>query len=791
MRGIAVLLAVIIPFVASVAIAEDPVHFADPVLESVVERQLGVTDPTPSDMLNLTDLLANGLGVTELTGLEYALNLRTLNLWGNHVADVNALRPLTRLVSLNLDGNQVTDITAVAGLTHMRTLYLSANQGIGDVHPLAGLMELTELDLGFNYSVSDLSPLAGLKNLTFLRLAGNLIVDVSGMAGLTKLRELSLGQNQISDIATLAGLTGLVTLDLRDNPLDDADMPALAGMINLTSLQIGNYYTDNMKITHVSFLRRMRKLTSLQSWCNALEDITPLEGLTQMTHLFLGGEKLTDISPVANLTQLAGFSLWGSRVSDLTPLCRLRMLTQLDVEMTPISDLRPLRGLTALTSLRVSEGQVTDLAPLVRLTQLTYLHLRDNWLTDIRPLGELRNLRELYLHTDGYTCTCRSPRHSEITDISALANLTDLRTLTLGFNPVTDLSPLVNLPNLSSLDLIRCGLSDVSSLTAMTSLDELWLDANPLTAKACATDIPLIQRNNPGVVIHYDGCKQWWTLTTSSTEGGSVVMPGEDAFVYFSGDLVPVEAVAEEGYQFTHWSGTAVDANALLDPCAPHTSVSMRMDNTLVAHFKAQDQPWGTVYFSDFKGKVGPEWSRNAVESTPAGKRRFLGQFSNETVTLALGSLPPHQKMRVSCDLFVIRSWEGSLTPDLWTLAVDGRTLLNTAFANRPSPSDQAFPGTYPRDQHPPQTGAAELDSLGYRYWSFIGPTSDLPQSAVYHLVFTVGHEADTANVEFAGSSLEDISNESWGLDNVRIEVLRSDVDPATPSAVGDSTPSS
>ena len=70
--------------------AEEPVLFEDTLLKTAVEDALWITDPTPTDMLGLTQLIRNGVDfryadddimiqeddlITDLTGLEYALNL--------------------------------------------------------------------------------------------------------------------------------------------------------------------------------------------------------------------------------------------------------------------------------------------------------------------------------------------------------------------------------------------------------------------------------------------------------------------------------------------------------------------------------------------------------------------------------------------------------------------------------------------------------------------------------------------------------------------------------------------
>ena len=48
--------------------AEEPVNFADPRLKQIVEGELWVNNPTPTDMLELTSLTARGAGISDLGG---------------------------------------------------------------------------------------------------------------------------------------------------------------------------------------------------------------------------------------------------------------------------------------------------------------------------------------------------------------------------------------------------------------------------------------------------------------------------------------------------------------------------------------------------------------------------------------------------------------------------------------------------------------------------------------------------------------------------------------------------
>jgi hypothetical protein len=75
------------------------------------------------------------------------------------------------------------------------------------------------------------------------------------------------------------------------------------------------------------------------------------------------------------------------------------------------------------------------------------------------------------------------------------------------------------------------------------------------------------------------------TLTTSSTNGGAVTMPGEGAFQYDYGTVVPVVASVSPGYGFVNWTGTAVHAGKVPNATLASTSVTVDGDYTLHANF--------------------------------------------------------------------------------------------------------------------------------------------------------------------------------------------------------------
>jgi hypothetical protein len=187
-------------------------------------------------------------------------------------------------------------------------------------------------------------------------------------------------------------------------------------------------------------------------------------------------------------------------------------------------------------------------------------------------------------------------------------------------------------------------------------------------------------------------------------------------------------------------------------------------------------------YRHDFEKPVGGEWCLLRQDITPTG-RGFLGQFSNETACLQLKNIPQHTWLKLSFDLYLIRSWNGNtenwlpyspnapalpgaelanpgwvVGPDRFQIQADSLGLLNATFAN--------YPGSYPGEDYPTQTGAAEINTLGYIF-------DVAAMDSVYHLTFVFQHDSAQLELDFSALGLQEIANESWGLDNLQVAYNR------------------
>ena len=196
------LLAIVLFIGINIVYAEESQWMPDPWLRKAVRQQLKIGANTPLTkaylMEHLASLDTSRLNITEkisdLTGLETAINLEFLILPRNRVQDIHPLANLTKLTFLDLGGNAISDISPLAGLVRLEVLGLWSNQ------------------------IVDVSPLTELVNLKDLSLANNQIEDLSPLVALTSLRELSVRNNSIVDLSPLTQLASIEVLHAEGNP---------------------------------------------------------------------------------------------------------------------------------------------------------------------------------------------------------------------------------------------------------------------------------------------------------------------------------------------------------------------------------------------------------------------------------------------------------------------------------------------------------------------------------------------------------------------------------------------
>ncbi|WP_340027997.1 leucine-rich repeat domain-containing protein [Paenibacillus sp. FSL H7-0940] len=195
----------------------------DPVLAKVIRADLKMSakkEIKAADLKKLKSLYAMELKskISNLQGLEHAVNMTDLFLPGQNIKNIKPLNKLKKLTFLAVEGNQIADISPLLGLTNLQNLVMDNNK-IKSLAPLKNMRKLTSLFASGN-QVTDLSPLQKLK-LEWVIMNRNKIQDLTPLKNHPTLEYLYVEDNLIEDIEVLETIPHLTEVYLANNPLND------------------------------------------------------------------------------------------------------------------------------------------------------------------------------------------------------------------------------------------------------------------------------------------------------------------------------------------------------------------------------------------------------------------------------------------------------------------------------------------------------------------------------------------------------------------------------------------
>ena len=458
----------------------ESVNIPDPNLHAAIAEALGKTPNsaiTVAEMATLEELYANGMNISNLTGLEFATNLFVLYINDNLMPDLSPLAGLTRLGGLRIAGNKISDISPLTELKNLGALEIYGNE-ISDISPLAGLTNLQWLSM-YNNPVSDLSPLANLKELRGMRVSVEEPGDLSPISELTNLEDIYYWDpgEPVPDLSPLTNLPKLRFMDIRGS-----GQPDLSPLARVDTLERFEFWGSGEIIPDLSSLAESINLKELWVINCGITDLTFLENFTGLERLNLERNNISDVSSLAGLTNLKWLKLTDNPIIDFSPLEVLSQNTNILTGEVDIRD-RNLRTaivealgkentafvsitaeeMTTLTQLHAENIGIRDITGLEFATNLIELYIPYNPLSDISPVASLTKLRKIWLHD------------TEVADLSPLASLDDLEEINVAHTRISSLAPLAELKNLKKLDTIHSDISDLSPLAGLTNLTRLLL----------------------------------------------------------------------------------------------------------------------------------------------------------------------------------------------------------------------------------------------------------------------------------------------------------------------------
>ena len=125
-----------------------------------------------------------------------------------------------------------------------------------------------------------------------------------------------------------------------------------------------------------------------------------------------------------------------------------------------------------------------------------------------------------------------------------------------------------------------------------------WTGDVNTVANVTAAETTITMNDSYSVTANFEIDEGWYSLTTSSAEGGSVTEPGEGTHIYQVGAPVSLGAQPDEHYHFVEWSGDVV---AIADPQAASTNITMNDSYSITANFEL-DTGWNSLTVSTTSG---------------------------------------------------------------------------------------------------------------------------------------------------------------------------------------------
>jgi Leucine-rich repeat (LRR) protein len=267
---------------------------------------------------------------------------------------------------------------------------------------------------------------------------------------------------------------------------------ALSKLITLDSLDL-----SNGGITQLFPIKKFNRLKYLNLSDNELISLGPLEEIRGLLTLDLSNNKIFSVKPLSKLYKLHSLKLDGNplKIEEILVLSGLNLLEKLDLNTTGIqkSEMSTLvYSLGPKCLIRYDDSlilkwwdelspswqrifliqQTMDSIPgiwqLTQLLQKQTIAVAEERLADLSPLKQFLTLEALYL------------QRVDLEDFSAIADLTQLKILSVNRMPLKALAFLSGSEQLESLNLDFTAVDDLQPLKNLVNLKSLSLAATPL-----------------------------------------------------------------------------------------------------------------------------------------------------------------------------------------------------------------------------------------------------------------------------------------------------------------------
>ena len=345
-------------------------EFNDKKLQQILEERYnvdGVPGFSENDLLNLTELEIDNEDITDLSGLEGAVNLAELYAANNRIRSIAPLVNLRNLEFADLANNEITDITCAKDHVFNEFLFMNLYGNFIDFTNGSANLSVLEKELIRTSSTN-----------------GSAIVASQKYGSPDDFdEEVTFGDANVEARLIAMGVETNEHGKMTRRTLYDATVDKEDGtMINRLDF-------DNMGIRSLSGFEYLGELQELILTNNSITDITPLRYLANLKELNLSHNHITDISP---LSKYIGSSSMGDRtlnynfafnnISDISPIGDWDIITRSDVSYYYGPGM-----VYRNVSIDLAENNISSIAGVENWKNIQWLDLASNNISDISNLA--------------------------------------------------------------------------------------------------------------------------------------------------------------------------------------------------------------------------------------------------------------------------------------------------------------------------------------------------------------------------------------------------------------------
>lgn len=205
-----------------------------------------------SELESFTTLDFSNKDISDLSGLECAINLTDLNISDNNISDLTALETMTKLENLSAANNEIESLEPISKLVHLVSIDFT-NNNISNIAPISNLPILSLIKFK-NNNITDKSVIDIASNISSLKEAHfnldfpDLTLNIGEGKLFSNIEKLYLDGSNFSDI-NINKANNLLVFSVRDSEIGNFSTSNCA---SVTSLILNNSTVNDILVNNIS-----------------------------------------------------------------------------------------------------------------------------------------------------------------------------------------------------------------------------------------------------------------------------------------------------------------------------------------------------------------------------------------------------------------------------------------------------------------------------------------------------------------------------------------------------------